>query len=302
VKREVYKILLESDLPAIEPVNVFLLAGDELVMIDSGDGMDSSMKKLSDELKNLGFELKDISTIINTHGHIEHFGGNAAIKDISGARILAHTLAVPLIEDMRNQVPPESELKDLPEEISLYIRARSMMYEDLRTTNVDLQLEDNESIPIDDYSLRIIHTPGHTRGHICIYEEEDEILFAGDLIMEKGTPYVGTLPGQYGDMADFLRSLRRLKDLKIKRLLQSHGKEVNDPYKKIEDTIQSKLAREMQLLEILEGGGKTVTELVDMIYGEGGLPYFTYGTVSAYLKKLKEDDKIREDGKYYRLV
>jgi hypothetical protein len=104
-------------------------------------------------------------------------------------------------------------------------------------------------------------------------------------------------------MADFLRSLRRLKDLKIKRLLQSHGKEVNDPYKKIEETIQSKLAREMQLLEILEGGGKTVTELVDMIYGEGGLlPYFTYGTVLAYLEKLKEDGKIREDGKYYRLV
>jgi glyoxylase-like metal-dependent hydrolase (beta-lactamase superfamily II) len=112
--------------------------------------------------------------IINTHEHIEHFGGNAAIKDISGAKILVHRLAVPLIEDMKNQLPPDSELKDLPEDIALYIKGRSMMYNNLRTTNVDFILDDNKSIPIGDYSLRIIYTSGHTKGHICIYEEEEK--------------------------------------------------------------------------------------------------------------------------------
>lgn len=298
MRKEIYKILLESDLPIIEPVNVFLLSsGGKLVMIDSGDGMDSSMKKLSDELEKFGFKLEDISTIINTHEHIEHFGGNAAIKDISGARILAHRLAIPLIEDMNKQVPPESELKDLPEDIALYIKGRSMMYDNLRTTNVDLRLDDNESISIDDYSLRIIHTPGHTKGHICIYEEDEEILFAGDLIMGKGTPYVGKLPGQYGDMADYLKSLQRLKDLKSKRLFQSHGAEVSDPYKKIEDTIQSKLAREREILQLLEDGKKTISEIIYTVYGDRN--YFTYGTVLAYLEKLESENKIRKDGEYY---
>jgi len=197
MEKRIYKIQLGSDLPAIEPVNIFFLPiGNKLVMIDSGDRMDSSIKKLSDELKKIGFKLEDISIIINTHEHIEHFGGNAVIKDISGAKILAHrlavpliedmknlavpliedmkNLAVPLIEDMKNQLPPDSELKDLPEDIALYIKGRSIMYNNLRTTNVDFILDDNKSIPIGDYSLRIIYTSGHTKGHICIYEEEEK--------------------------------------------------------------------------------------------------------------------------------
>jgi len=175
MEKRIYKIQLGSDLPAIEPVNIFFLPiGNKLVMIDSGDRMDSSIKKLSDELKKIGFKLEDISIIINTHEHIEHFGGNAVIKDISGAKILAHRLAVPLIEDMKNQLPPDSELKDLPEDIALYIKGRSIMYNNLRTTNVDFILDDNKSIPIGDYSLRIIYTSGHTKGHICIYEEEEK--------------------------------------------------------------------------------------------------------------------------------
>jgi len=109
-KIKVHGIFLKFDFP----VNVFLLDGDELVLIDSGDGTASSIKELSDKLKKIGIKLNDISMIINTHEHIEHFGGNAAIKDISGAKILVHRLAVPLIEDMNNQLPSESELKDLP--------------------------------------------------------------------------------------------------------------------------------------------------------------------------------------------
>ena len=273
-----------------------------MVLIDSGDGTDPSMEELSAKLKDLGIELQDISMIINTHEHIEHFGGNSAIKDISGARILSHRLAVPLIEDMKKQVPSEQELKGLPEEISFYIKTRSMLYGGLKTSKVDVHLKDNDLIRIDDYALRVIYTPGHTKGHICIYEEEDGILFAGDMIRGKGTPYVGALPGQYGDMADFLNSLHRLEDLKIKRLLQSHGNEVEDAHKKIEDTIQSKLARENELLIVLEKGEKTVTQLLNIIYGESTLAYYTYGTVLAYLRKIEREGRVKQDGEYWKLL
>jgi len=298
MKKDIYKIQLESNHPAIEPVNLFFLPNrDKLVMIDSGDGMSSSVKGLSDKLDNLGFKLEDISIIINTHEHIEHFGGNAAIKEISSAKILAHRLATPFIEDMGRQIPPDIELKDLPEEITLFIRGRSMMYNNLRTTNVDLRLDGNRSIHIGNYSLKIIHTPGHTKGHICIYEENKRILFAGDLLMEKGTPYIGRLPGQYGDMIDYLKSLQRLKGLKIERLLQSHGAEISDPYKKIEDTIQSKLTREREILQLLNEGRKTISEIIYTIYGESN--YFTYGTVLAYLDKLEKENKIKRDDKIF---
>ncbi len=297
---KVYKISVESPYPVIQPVNLFLLAGNDLILIDSGDGTSYSMKKLSDGLERLGFDLSDISMIINTHEHIEHFGGNAAIKEVSGAEILAHRLAIPFIEDMRNQVTPENELKDLPVEVSQFVKIRSEMYKDLKTARVDTGLEDN-AIPVGDFILRIIHTPGHARGHICIYEEEEGTLFTGDLITGKGTPYVGALPSQYGDMADFLDSLRRIKDLRIRRLLPSHGEELKDPYKRIEETMQSKLRRERKVLQVLDKG-KSLSEIVDLTYEERVLPYFAYGEVLAYLEKLMNEGRVKKNERYELVV
>jgi len=177
------------------------------------------------------------------------------------------------------------------------------VYENLKTTSIDHQLENNELIPIDNYSLRVIHTPSHSRGHICLYEEESQILFAGDMVMEKGTPIVGSLPGQYGDMTDFLNSLQRLKNLKINRLLQSHGKEIADPYRRIEETIQSKLERERELLQVLEKGEQTFLELVNAKYGEKNIsPYFAYSITSAYLEKLRKEGRIKKENDRYKLV
>lgn len=293
---------MKSSYPFIQPVNVFLLAGDELVLIDSGEGTNHSMERLSSRFEDLGFDLDDLSMIINTHDHIEHFGGNAALKDISCAKILAHRLAIPFIEDMGNHAPQESELKDLPKEVTNFIKVRSSMYRNLTTAKVDIGLEGNELIPVGDFVLRIIHTPGHTRGHICIYEEGEETLFAGDLIMKEGTPYIGALPPQYGDMVDFLNSIRRLKDLNLRRLLPSHGEEVRDPYKRIEETIQSKLRREREVQQVLERGGKTLQEIVDLIYGESVLPYFAYGAALAYLEKLNGEGKVKKHRGLYELV
>lgn len=115
-------------------------------------------------------------------------------------------------------------------------------------------------------------------------------------MIEKGTPYVGKLPGQYGDITDYLKSHQRLKNLKINRLLQSHGIEADDPYKKIEDTIQSKLAREREILQLLDEEKKTISEIIYTVYSESN--YFTYGTVLAYLDKLEKENKIKNDGKF----
>lgn len=178
------------------------------------------------------------------------------------------------------------------------------MYKNLQTTEVDILLEDGETIQSNDYCLNVIYTPGHTHGHICLYEENSKTLFAGDLIMGTGTPYVGALPAQYGDMNDFLNSLQRLRELKIERLLQAHGPEVEDPYRRIDETIQSKLKREGQLLELLKEKERNLDELAKTLY-KRGIPYFNYGVVLAYLNKLQHEGRIevveRGNEKYYKL-
>lgn len=185
----VHKISLKPSLPVMQSVNVFLVEGEKPILIDSG--YEKSVDQLSAEIGKLGFKLDGISMIVNTHEHMNHFGGNALIKERSNAEIAAHEIAVPLIEDMKNQFPSEDELKEMPDIIIEYAKARSAIYEKVKTAKIDIKLRDGDVINMDEYWLEVLHTPGHTHGHICLYERRSRTLFAGDLITERGTPSWG---------------------------------------------------------------------------------------------------------------
>ena len=285
---KVHRIQLEPSLPVMQAVNAFLVEGERPVLIDSG--YEESVGQLSTKMEEIGFELSEISMIINTHEHIDHFGGNAIIKETAGARIAAHEIAIPLIEDMKNQFPPEDRLKGLPDVIAEHARMRSSIYEKTKTAKVNIKLKDGDAVKIDESSLQVLHTPGHTPGHICLYERESGTLFAGDMITGKGVPFVGSL---HGDIVDFSRSLNRLHELKIDRAFLSHDGETRDAHGRINEILQQKLMEEQRLLEVLKDGEKELSELVDAVYPKKGFPYFTYGSTLAHLTKLRNEGKVR---------
>ena len=286
--RKVHIIRLEPSLPVMQAVNAFLVEGEKPVLIDSG--YEESVGQLSTKLEEIGFKLNEISMIINTHEHIDHFGGNAIVKERAGSRIAAHEIAIPLIEDMKNQLPPEDKLKEMPDVIAEHARMRSSIYEKTKTAKVDIKLKDGDAVRVDESSLQVLHTPGHTPGHICLYERGSGTLFAGDMITGKGVPFVG---GLHGDMVDFVRSLKRLNELKIDQAFLSHDGETRDAHGRINEILQRKLIEEQRLLEALKNGEKEFSELVDAVYPEKGFPYFTYGSTLAHLTKLRNEGKVR---------
>lgn len=194
----------------------YLILGDKLALIDSG--ISSSGKKILSYIESIGYDAKDLSFVINTHGHIDHFSGNAEIKNASNAKILAHKLDVPWIEDVHKYFDEvyTSYKQYIPdwEGVKSWFDSRIAQ----KHTKVDRYAEDGGVLDLGDgVKLKILHTPGHTRGSVSIYDSGHHALMIGCCVQGfKGL-------GIYVDVDAELRTLKRLHGLEdVKYQLSAH--------------------------------------------------------------------------------
>ena len=179
----------------------YLICGDDLnILIDSGtrDGIDI----LESDLREIGLDISDINILINTHGHFDHIGANKSFQG-RGVTIAAHRYAAVKITSGDDEV--------------LMCRAHG---HDITGYHVHLWLENINVIDAGGWFLKILHTPGHTSGSICIYETRKQILFSGDTVFAGGTISTITTSGSYGE---YINSLARLNTMKMQLLLPGHG-------------------------------------------------------------------------------
>lgn len=180
--------------------NIYIIfSGENIIAIDSGTGLN---RDLISEVKKI-INPDRVDYVINTHSHIDHCGGNHIFKN---AKILIH--------------------KDDSEEMikgTYYNTGRFV--ENPPKYKPDIILKGNEKFDFGEYCFRIIHTPGHTKGSICIYEEDEKILFSGDLIFADGL-FGRTDLG--GDEEDMKESLEYISSLDVKILYPGHGRFVEE--------------------------------------------------------------------------
>jgi glyoxylase-like metal-dependent hydrolase (beta-lactamase superfamily II) len=175
------------------------------VLIDSG--IEKNIDHLTKHLGELGLVPADIDLVINTHEHFDHIGGNPLFFET--AFIAAHRFAATKIE--------------LQDEFVTHAKEN---YQDTEKFQVHLWLENRDLIVSGDYKLKILHTPGHTSGCICIYEPVHQFMFTGDTLLAGGH-----LPPimESGSAGDYVNSLQRLSTMKIKSIFPSHGSRSDDP-------------------------------------------------------------------------
>lgn len=270
----IFQIPLKMPFSATPSMNVYLIKGDELALVDTGVGDRLSVGLISKEIESFG----SLAMIINTHEHIDHIGGNARIKEITGARIAAHKRAAMMIGD-----PTIMNKRGMPP---------------IRPSEVDIHLDDDEVIDLGSVKLRVIHSPGHSPGHICLYYEDEKVLFGGDNILDTATTYVGS--GVFGNMTDYLESLNRLLKLDLDMILPAHGEIIRDPGSKIRESIEHKKAREKEILKVLDDGEISLDNLIKKVY-KVKYPHLIRGAMLGYMEKLQREEKItfkRESGKY----
>ncbi len=210
----------------------------------------------------IGRAMPSLRTILITHRHEDHAPAAVRLKRDTGARILA----------------PHGVLDD---------------------EAVDQRISDGETIAIENETLEVIATPGHTREHVCFLTSAGD-LFTGDTVLGEGTTAI--FPPD-GSMRDYIASLRRLLTHEPRRIFPAHGPTRDEAPALIEQYIAHRLQREQQVLESLAEGASSTEAMRRRIYPD--LNLLLRGAaeiqITAHLIKLIEEGRVVEHNGAYAL-
>jgi glyoxylase-like metal-dependent hydrolase (beta-lactamase superfamily II) len=249
----------------VPDANVYMIEGPEgNMLIDSGGNTADAYNALGTDLKNYGFIIKDIKQIVITHAHPDHTGLATRIASFSGAGININEIEA---NDLRfryekydefvaenleilkaSGVPPEeaSQLNHmLPKEFMMPVNATAL-------------LKEGDTIIFDPFEFVVIETPGHSPGHVCLYETKKKFLFSGDTVLQEITPNIGYNP-QYGKdmLGEFIKSLEKLYPLEVNLVFPGHGPAFSGMRQLIEALMRHHKERQRDIKRILEGSSKT---------------------------------------------
>ncbi len=210
---------IKQDLYQIKPGKLsshcYLVLSEKNILIDSGTAKDFAV--LQSDLKEIGIGVSDIDMVINTHEHFDHIGGNRFLQN--HAIIAAHRYAAVKIVYGDDEVT--------------MCRANE---QDVVGYRIHVWLGNTDVIDAGGWFLKVLHTPGHTSGCICVYEPRKRILFSGDALFASGT--LSTI-FKSGSLAEYLNSLRRLSTIKISLLVPGHGRISNNVEEDISKTVEA---------------------------------------------------------------
>lgn len=271
---QVYRIEIPTPFP-VGPVNAYLLAGDPLTLVDAGPKTPEAQQAVEAGVSSAGYRVNDIRRIILTHGHIDHYGNARWVQQQCGAEIFGHEADGPKFSGERWFVDhlkaffaqaglPGSFLSSFVKQLQAY---RPLFDPLSRTT----WLSDGATITVGEDRLRVLHCPGHSIGHICLYHEDGNLI-AGDLLLEdvspnpivEFTPHGKRIP----TLPQYLQSLRRVLLLNCELAYPGHGPPITNPGARIRELIAHHEHRKEEIAGRLGKTPKTLVALCQEIYQE----------------------------------
>jgi glyoxylase-like metal-dependent hydrolase (beta-lactamase superfamily II) len=231
----VYRIPLPLPIDGLKAVNVYAIADDSGVdLIDAGIALVPARERLTAGLRQIGYELGDIRNFFVTHIHVDHY--SLAVE----LRRTFHTVISLGEEERANLIATREVVNgkgrdrffgvDSLRKMGAVELAASLSAADRRgPVTVDWEdpdhwLADGADLDLRTRTLRAVHTPGHTRGHLVFHDAASENMFAGDHVLPLITPSIGfEAAGNRMALGDYLSSLGRTLALPDARLLPAHG-------------------------------------------------------------------------------
>jgi glyoxylase-like metal-dependent hydrolase (beta-lactamase superfamily II) len=305
-------------------VNCYLIEGTkENLLIDPGLDSTEGYNLLVDELKTYGFDIKDISTIVITHIHPDHYGLAGRLKQLYGAKLaLSDVEATLLNARYMNMDPLINEIKELlylsgaPVEMVSGLSESSLPLRKFVTPVLpDIKLKDGKKISIDPFEFKVMVTPGHSAGHVCLYEPNRKLLFSGDHILPEITPHISYHSQSSSDpLGDYIKSLNNMKKLEVRLAFPGHGPSFSGVQQRIDDLLRHHEHRNAEIMETMQGELKTAYQIATEISWledgqKGNFPYMEIAhqrlaimETLAHLQHLVKENKAtmnEKDGIYY---
>lgn len=284
-------------------VNVFLFAdGEEADLLDCGMNSDESVATIRAAIAHIG--AKRLRRLVVTHIHPDHYGAAGSLAGEGMADLYIHRLEVPLVN------PRYVELEHLVKEVHRYLlvngvpaseaevlsnsqRALSQL---VKTAEASVQLDGAELLQMGRRQLRVEWTPGHSPGHICLYDRQDGLLFAGDHMLPELSPNIGLHPQSTPDpLHEYLDGLRRMAALEPELILPSHGRPFTGAPARVKVLEAHHRRRLEQAVEIVGRGKQTAWEVALELWGPRSNFYekrLALQEALAHLQALAVEDRV----------
>ncbi len=255
----VQRLLARNAGPMTGPgTNTYAIGARRLAVLDPGPVDPQHLQAILD----LAGE-RPIDWIFVTHTHGDHSPGTAPLQARTGAQVIG--------------LPPPPESGQDPS-----FRAARPCH-------------DGERIDCGEFSMRLIHTPGHVSNHLCFLLEQDALLFTGDHILDGMTPVIAPPDGC---MRQYLQALERLKTLPLRALAPAHGRVMHEPLQVIETLLRHRARRESKLLSVLAAQSQPLSlqALAGLVYDDitPALLPLACRTLQAHLLKLEAEGRARQ--------
>jgi len=296
---------IEIPLPdtLLKSVNSYVIRdGERSLIIDTGMYNDECLNAMQVALRKLDIDLKKTDFFI-THAHVDHIGlvtrlihtGSIVYINELDAQIISKIKAGTILSEIRallqmSGFPEKDPEKILPSRIKDEFRARATLPFSF--------VEDTDTIERGVFRFTCVKTPGHSRGHMCLYEPDKKFLISGDHILKDITPGIQGRADGENPLKEYLSSLDKVYALDIDRVLPGHRAIFGNCKARIEEIKKHHHQRNNEVLAILQEGSRNIYEVASQMTWNvdcdswDSFPvvqsFFATGETFAHLRYLEE--------------
>jgi glyoxylase-like metal-dependent hydrolase (beta-lactamase superfamily II) len=283
-----------------------------VLLIDAGWSGEESLYRLDKGLAMMGRSIADVIGVLVTHNHSDHYGLVGQIRAESGAWIGMHpadaaqldlrygpreTFRATLGDWLRRCGVPADRLDEL---------ASATMYgEGIDVVPPDQLFTDGDQVRVGARRLQVIHTPGHSPGHLTFASPEERLLFSGDHVLPRITPNVSAGPlGSTDPLVAYLDSLQALRDLDGMQVLPAHVAQFDGLAGRLDELATHHDRRLDETARCLAAGATTVWDVALQLHWSQPLERFpaflqraAIGEAHAHLQRLVGEGRaVADDG------
>ena len=305
---EIMPNLFRNEIPLpknpLKYLNSYVIkSADRNLIVDTGLNREECLEAMQAGLRELEIDLNKTDFFI-THLHADHFGLVGKLVTDS-SRIYFNRPDTEIIEaaDHWETMIEYGGRNGFPEEILRLALMNHPGYKFHSDWVPDLSiLKDDEIIEIGDYSFRCVETPGHSRGHTCLYEPDKKFLIAGDHVLIDITPNIQCWSDDENPLESYLESLDKVYGLEVDLALPGHRRLINNFRERIDELKRHHRNRADEILDILKHGSQHAFEIAGQMTWDIDFKswedfpvsqkWFATGEAIAHLRYLEERREI----------
>lgn len=315
----VYKVSLSIPVP-LKAINIYLFKGsDGWSIVDCGFHDQESEMAWHHAFSKLHIDYDEVSQIVVTHYHPDHYGGAGWLQQITGAPVYMLDKEKKNIDRVWHDKSYPTQIKQffqdygMPEQIAIQIEEEHISrYSAVSPHPKRISLlSSGDEIQLGDYRFKTIWSPGHTEGLMTLWGEEEALFLANDLVLPKITPNISFNPDSVANpLNDFITSLRNIRDLPAEKTLPGHRQIIVNLRERVDEIIEHHHERLDHVKNILrnkqDSSGNVVPawEISKELFGPLKEPVqhrFAFAETLSHLEYLVHSNqikKIQADKKY----